>query len=248
MPYSVVQCYLCLRGNCFLNLEVIKTFVFLVSSIVLPWRQKQHFSPKSGKCVTKLLLPVTAMSTSNPTRSNTFSSMSVMLQFFRLQLNLQIVHPPPFQILANIFCVFLKYSWFHHPIHIRRLLQIIKLMNIYILRVPVVSVPLYPNGRSFKHPFSNNHSVRWRERTNKMQLIRCLLSNFLSQHVSGIIMPIIRRIRPCPASCGVVLGCVGCGWLWSCGAGSCMTQNTAWSRTRSYSPDDGHNDARNMLR
>jgi len=33
----------------------------------------------------------------------------------------------------------------------------------------------------------------------------------LSQHVSGIIMPIIRRIRPCPNACGVLPGCVGCG-------------------------------------
>jgi len=49
-----------------------------------------------------------------------------------------------------------------------------------------------------------------------MQLIRCLLSNFLSQHVSGI----IRRIRPCPTACGVLPGCVGCGWLWSCEAAS----------------------------
>jgi len=57
-----------------------------------------------------------------------------------------------------------------------------------------------------------------RERPNKMQLIRCLLSNFLSQHVSGIVMPIIRRIRPCPTACGVLPGYVGCGWLWSCGA------------------------------
>ena len=40
----------------------------------------------------------------------------------------------------------------------------------------------------------------------------------LSQHVSGIIMPIIRRIRPCPTACGVLPGCVGCGWLLSCGA------------------------------
>jgi len=54
-----------------------------------------------------------------------------------------------------------------------------------------------------------------------MQLIRCLLSNFLSQHVSGIIMPIIGRIRPFPTACGVLPGCVGCGWLWSCGAASC---------------------------
>jgi len=54
-------------------------------------------------------------------------------------------------------------------------------------------------------------NIRWRERTNKMQLIWSLLSNFLSQHVSGIIMPIIRRIRPCPTACGVLPGCVGCG-------------------------------------
>jgi hypothetical protein len=58
----------------------------------------------------------------------------------------------------------------------------------------------------------------WRERTNKMQLTRCLSSNFLSQHVLGIIMPIIRRIRPCPTACGVLPGCAGCGWLSSCGA------------------------------
>jgi len=63
-------------------------------------------------------------------------------------------------------------------------------------------------------------NIRWRERTNKMQLIRCLLSNFLSQHVSGIIMPIIRGIRPCATACGVLLGFVGCDRLWSCGAAS----------------------------
>ena len=33
----------------------------------------------------------------------------------------------------------------------------------------------------------------------------------LSQHVSGTIMPIIRRIRPCAVACGVLPGCVGCG-------------------------------------
>jgi hypothetical protein len=100
-------------------------------------------------------------------------------------------------------------------------------------------------------------NIRWRERTNKMQLIRCVLSNFLSQHVSGIIMPIIRRIRPCPTASGVLPGCVGCGWLWSCGvalwaartarSSQCNStrpqpttaytprQNTACRRTRSYS-------------
>ena len=49
--------------------------------------------------------------------------------------------------------------------------------------------------------------------TNSMFIIK-----LLSQHVSGIIMPIIRRIRPCTTACGVLSGCVGCGWLWSCGA------------------------------
>ena len=73
---------------------------------------------------------------------------------------------------------------------------------------------------SFRFLWSCIVNIRWRERTNKMQLIRCLLSNFLSQHISGIIMPIIRRIRPCPTACGVLPGCVGCGWLWSCGAAS----------------------------
>jgi len=58
-----------------------------------------------------------------------------------------------------------------------------------------------------------------------MQLIRCLLSNFLSQHASGIIMPIIRRIRPCPTACVVLPGCVGCGWLWSYGAASWAPQD-----------------------
>ena len=54
-------------------------------------------------------------------------------------------------------------------------------------------------------------NIRWREITDKMQLIRCSLSDFLSQHVSGIIMPIIRRIRPCRTARSVLPGCVGCG-------------------------------------
>jgi len=92
-------------------------------------------------------------------------------------------------------------------------------------------------------------------------------------------MHIIRRIRPCPTAYGVLPGCVGCGWVWSCGAASwavwkllfdsrtvtftqctqLMTQlhktiaytprqNTTCCRTRSYSPDDGHNGVRNILR
>ena len=63
-------------------------------------------------------------------------------------------------------------------------------------------------------------NIRWRERTNKMQLIWCLLLDFLSQHVSRHVTPIIGRIRPCPSACGTLPGCVGCGWLRSCGAAS----------------------------
>jgi len=58
--------------------------------------------------------------------------------------------------------------------------------------------------------------------TNLMFIIK-----LLSQHVSGIIMPIIRRTRPCPTACGVLPGSLGCGSLrfavvlWSC-ALSCV--------------------------
>ena len=51
--------------------------------------------------------------------------------------------------------------------------------------------------------------------TNLMFIIKLLI-----QHVSGIIMPIISRIRPCPTACSVLPGCVGCGCLWLCGAAS----------------------------
>ena len=39
---------------------------------------------------------------------------------------------------------------------------------------------------------------------NKMQLISLFIIKRLFQHVSGIIMPIVRRIRPCPNACGVL--------------------------------------------
>ena len=72
-------------------------------------------------------------------------------------------------------------------------------------------------------------SKLWWERENQQDAtIRCLLST-LSQHVSGIIMHIIRRIRPCVTACGVlrwfwwmwlvavvgrcVVGCEQC-WMW----------------------------------
>jgi len=58
-------------------------------------------------------------------------------------------------------------------------------------------------------------SENQQDATNLMFVIQ-----LLSQHVSGIIMPIIRRTKPCPTACCVLPGCVGRGWPWSCGAAS----------------------------
>jgi len=86
----------------------------------------------------------------------------------------------------------------------------------------------------------------------------------LSQHVLGIIMPIIRRTRVCTAA-NDVLHWLWC--LWLCGAGTnsdlhsahisrpsstqpqplLPVQNTICGSAHSCSPDDGHNDARNTL-
>jgi len=81
-----------------------------------------------------------------------------------------------------------------------------------------------------------SHSTSGEEReTNNMQLIRCLLSNLLSQQVSGIIMPIIRRTGVCTAAYGVLHWL---WWLWLCGAGTravllmmgIMIPETCWDK------------------
>jgi len=62
--------------------------------------------------------------------------------------------------------------------------------------------------------FTNKCYTAWRENTNKMQQFRCLLSTsdvyyqLLSQHVSGIIIPIIRRTK-------TVYYCIWC-LRWKC--------------------------------
>ena len=134
----------------------------------------------------------------------------------------------------------------------------------------------------YKHKYAN--IKLWSERENQQDAtVRCLLST-LSQHVSGIIMPIFRRTKTvcycmwCAAL--VPLDVVGSG----CGALRCKVralwrllfdsrtvtftvlapynavphncyqphpaepaQHTTCSNT-SWSPEDGHNNARNMLR
>jgi len=49
--------------------------------------------------------------------------------------------------------------------------------------------------------------------TNSIFLIK-----FLSRHISGIIMHIVRRIRPCLLHAVFCTVCVGHGWLWSWGS------------------------------
>jgi len=63
------------------------------------------------------------------------------------------------------------------------------------------------------------------------------IHNRLTQHISGIIMPIVRR-TDCIIKPRLVLAWM-C-WLRLCGVGTRAERTVC-------SPDDGHNDARNML-
>jgi len=47
-------------------------------------------------------------------------------------------------------------------------------------------------------------NVGWRERNQQDATNRMLIIKLLSQHVSGIIMPIVRRTRPCITAYGVL--------------------------------------------
>ena len=71
-------------------------------------------------------------------------------------------------------------------------------------------------------------NVGWRERKQQDATNLIFIIKHLSQHVSGIIMPIIRRTRVCTAEYGVLHWM---WWLWLCGAGTravcTFTVNTA---------------------
>ena len=120
----------------------------------------------------------------------------------------------------------------------------------------------------------------WREINQQDATNTIFIIKLLSQHVSAIIIPIIRRTRPCVTAYGLVLlmmgimmpvtcwyrrliiniGLVASCWFISLHSThslrpSCTqpqpaqpVQNIICSNTRSCSLDDGHNDARNMLR
>ena len=58
--------------------------------------------------------------------------------------------------------------------------------------------------------------VGWRQRNQRDATNLMFIIKLLSRHVSGIIMPIIRRTRVCTAAYGVLHWL---WWLWLCGAG-----------------------------
>ena len=60
-------------------------------------------------------------------------------------------------------------------------------------------------------------NVGWRERDQQDATYLMFIMKLLSQHVSGIIMPIIRRTSVCTAAYGVLHLL---WWLWLCGAGT----------------------------
>ena len=104
-------------------------------------------------------------------------------------------------------------------------------------------------------------NVGWREINQKVATKPMFIINLPSQHISGIIMPIIRRTRPCITAYGVLHWlCWLVVWSWVVHSAHSLwhsstqpqpaqpVQNTICRNTWSCSPADGHNDARNMLR
>ena len=77
-------------------------------------------------------------------------------------------------------------------------------------------------------------NIGWRERNQQDATNLMFITKLLSRHVSGIIMPIIRRTSVCTAAYGVL------HWLWSlwlCGAGLqavCTVKVTVSSRTVTF--------------
>ena len=82
-------------------------------------------------------------------------------------------------------------------------------IHLFHLSVPfaIISSPML-SKLSFVHVY-----IGWRERNQQDATNLMFIIKLLSQHVSGIIMPIIRRTRPCTTACGVL------HWLWLCEAG-----------------------------
>ena len=93
-------------------------------------------------------------------------------------------------------------------------------------------------------------SKAWGKKTNKMQQYRWFIVNYgcwvltMSQHVSGIFMPIIRSKDHVLLLMKCI--CWQC-WMWQVAVLWCYTEGVITTHVV-FTPDDGHKDARNMLR
>jgi len=83
--------------------------------------------------------------------------------------------------------------------------------------VRVVRKPMMGAIYNKKFLGSCDVNVGWRERNQQDATNLMFIIKLLSEHVSGIIMPIIRRTRRCITAYGVLHWLC---WLWLCGAGS----------------------------
>ena len=76
-------------------------------------------------------------------------------------------------------------------------------------------------------------NLGWRERNQQDATNLMFIIKLLSQHVSGIIMPIIRRTTVCTDAYGVLHWL---WWLWLCGAGTRVVCTVKVTVRRSQEP------------
>jgi len=104
-----------------------------------------------------------------------------------------------------------KFNNYFIPIRLKILFS----YTLYYWQHNTHSIPRYTQNFRLLWPCIMN--VGWRERNQQDENNLMFIIKLLSQHVSGIIMPIIRRTRVCTAAYGVL------HWLWFlwlCGAGT----------------------------
>ena len=85
-------------------------------------------------------------------------------------------------------------------------------------------------GNCFPFRSTELKVIGWRQRNQQAATNLKFIVKLLSQHVSGIIMPIYRRTRVCTAACGVLHWLC---WLWLCGVEARAPHNhNQYSRCR----------------
>ena len=97
----------------------------------------------------------------------------------------------------------------------------------------------YRAVNTFISVIKTNQFIEWRERNQQDATNLIFIIKLLSQHVSGIIMPIMRRTRVCTAAYGV-LHWLWWLWLWELGHELCRTVTFTAHSARVPAPHD-HN-------